>query len=212
MLRRTFAIASILTLVLLFNITIYANELPYDLEIKYGKDTTITVKVLEDFLESEIDYTHVWRDGTVNLEDGKIICEGVVISDSYLISVPKANEHKELYQNAKYWGFEIKNACDGDIYYMFQMRLNDQKILLSPFTGDDIILVDKHGFVHEIVFSDAPQCYLRYGFIIPENFDGYVLFPTNKLILFYDDLTNWEESEGMWDPSLTLKALAPMSA
>ena len=206
MLRKTIIIFLMVFMVLGLNIPFNANEAS-DLEIKYGKDSSITVQIIEDFSESEIDYNHVWRDGTVELEEGKIICEGIQISDSYIISVPKANENKELYQNAKYWGFEIRTACDGDIYYMFQTRINDQKVLLSPFIGDDIILVDKTGYAHEIIFSDGPQAYQRYAFIIPKDFEGYVLFPTNRLILFTDNATNWDDEETMWDSSVSLEGI-----
>lgn len=165
-----------------------------DLVIKYGT-TTITAKLLEDFATSEVEQETVWHEGTVDMKNGKIFYEGINIADAYVISVPKAQENKELYQKAKYWGFELKNDCDGDIYYCFQTKFASFDIFMSPQGSDPIILVDKNGVTYDIIFSDSASLYSRYGIIIPEGFDGYVIFPTSRLTRLNDwGNTAWTET------------------
>ena len=166
---------AIITIALMFSIASSAE----DVNIKYGK-TSITVKVIDDFSDSG-EPKKVWRDGSVTLEDGKVVCEGTYIADCYLVEIPKANENKNLYIEAKYIGLELTNKSDGSIYYCFQGTIDDEDALTSPMGEEDIILVDKDGNLHDVVFSDAPNVYERYGFIIPKDFDGYVIIPTSSI-------------------------------
>ena len=188
-----------IVITLLISVASFGQE-PLDLEIKYGTDKTVVVKVLDDFSESGPP-DKVWRDGFVEMRDGKIYCEGITIADCYLVEVPKANEHKSMYADAEYIGFEIQNKCDGDIYYCFQGVIDGQDAFTSPEGEKNIVLVDKNGLLHEVEFSETAAIYSRYGFIIPEGFDGYVFIPTERITR----LGSWDTS--IWHSDVTIEGV-----
>lgn len=188
-----------IVITLLISVASFGQE-PLDLEIKYGTDKTVVVKVLDDFSESGPP-DKVWRDGFVEMRDGKIYCEGITIADCYLVEVPKANEHKSMYADAEYIGFEIQNKCDGDIYYCFQGVIDGQDAFTSPEGEKNIVLVDKNGLLHEVEFSETAAIYSRYGFIIPEGFDGYIFIPTERITR----LGSWDTS--IWHSDVTIEGV-----
>ena len=75
-----------IVITLLISVASFGQE-PLDLEIKYGTDKTVVVKVLDDFSESGPP-DKVWRDGFVEMRDGKIYCEGITIAD-FILEVPR---------------------------------------------------------------------------------------------------------------------------
>lgn len=135
------------------------------------------------------------------MKDGKVLYDGIGIADAYTITVPNAQENKELYAKAKYIGFEIKNASDGDVYYCYQHKSPGGEAFTSPSGEPEIVLVDKNGVTQDIVFSDSATVYSRYGFIIPEGFDGYVLIPTSRITR----LNDWNNS--VWSENLTINGI-----
>ncbi|NLN05489.1 MAG: hypothetical protein GX166_11890 [Clostridiaceae bacterium] len=185
---------------ILFISAVSFGQEPTDLEIKFGSDKSVTVKVIDDFSDSGPP-DKVWRDGFVEMRDGKIYCEGVNIADCYLVEVPQANANKSLYAEAEYIGFEVQNECDGDIYYCFQGVIDGQDAFTSPQGEKDIILVDKNGYMHEVVFSETEAIYSRYGFIIPEGFDGYVFIPTERITR----LGSWQTP--IWHSDVTIEGV-----
>lgn len=172
-----------------------------DLNIKYGK-ATINAKLLDDFSNSQVDQSKVWRDGTVEMKDGRAYGKSSFIVDCYIISVPNANEHKDLYRSAEYIGFEIENASDGSVYYCFQGTINGADALTSPFGGKDIVLVDKDGVVQDVTFTSNPTVYERYAFMVPEGFKGYVLIPTTNVTA----RTDWNTS--IWSNTINIDGVA----
>ena len=186
----------VLVFTLIISTIVSYGEEGTDLEIKYGT-SSITIKVVDDFSESG-EPDKVWKDGFVELKDGRIYCDGITIADCYLITIQKANENKSVYIEADYIGFEIKNDSDGDIYYCFQGIVDGNDAFTSPVGDKDVILVDKHGFLHEVVFSDDASVYSRYGFIIPKGFDGYVMIPTTRITR----LGTWDKP--LWHGDVTI--------
>ncbi len=191
------AIAIVMVTVLTPNLISKAAEAP-EFKINYGT-STISGTLLEHFSKSEIDPEKLWSQGFVELEDGYILYEGTNIADAYSISIPNAS--KDIYSKAKYIGFEIKNAGDGNVYYCFQCVTDDKDAFMSPSGETEIMLVDKRGTKYDIVFSDSPSVFSRYAIIIPEGFDGYVLIPTDRVTA----LNDWDNS--VWSESMNLKGV-----
>lgn len=173
-----------------------------DLNIKYGK-ATIKAKLLDDFTDSVVNQATVWRDGTVEMKDGRALGKSASICDSYEISVPNANSsesNKNLYRNALYIGFEIENKSNGSVYYVFQGRINGSDAFFSPVNG--AVLVDMNGNIQEVNFTPERTVYERYAYLVPAGFKGYAIFPTASVV----GRNDWETP--IWNGSIELNGVA----
>ena len=177
----------ILACLLLFNISLsMAEDSKY--EFKFGAEGLIGGILIDDFETAEINDEKTWHTGTVENVDGAIHLESRDLADAYGVGIPKANIEKK-YQQALYLGFRVINHSDGDVYFNIQGLTNSGDYFMSAELEKTYYLIDDEGFSHEIIFLDSIGNFGRYSLILPEEFSGYILVPTDAITLASDWLT-----------------------
>lgn len=175
-----FLLVAIITLGM-FTQTVFAD----DLKLTYGKEK-VDLVLVDDL--SELNIQNVTY-GSFSVEDSKLIITAPIMADVYGISVPQAEANKELFSNAKYIAFDIKNTGAEDTYFCFQPQIGStENKFISP-KGDKIYFVDNTGLRTEVVWTeDVVVTVGRYSFIIPGFYEGYVLIPVTSLV----NINSWD--------------------
>ena len=151
---------------------------PETVEIPYGDGGAVTLKLVESFdnsKDAESPY------GKCTIENGEILLEGMVTCvDRYGIKAPELKAAGVL-EGAKYIVFSVENSSDGDVWFSFQPEVPGcgNVFLGGEIEGGRFILVDKEGnMTVETEADGVPDTNNgRYGYTIPEEFQGYVFIP-----------------------------------
>ena len=155
---------------------------------KFG-DADVDIRLIEDFTDYDDQYVG-FLESTFNRMDGvngtslQILSGGWVGSDYYDLPVDAGLDMT----GARYLVFPILNYSDGDVYLNFQGRLEPAVEGVGPTyflrPDQEIWLVDMDGFAETTTnTADTTLCSNRYGYMIPELFEGYMIIPTSALCL-----------------------------
>ncbi len=163
---------------LCFSITVFAEETAKTVVIPFGDGGTVALKLVESFDNAEDSPSEY---GTCTIENGEILLEGMASCvDRYGIKTPELKAAGKL-EGAKYIVFSIENGSDGDIWFCFQPEVAGygNVFLGGEIEGGRFILVDKEGnMTVETEADGSPETNNgRYGYTVPEAFQGYVFIP-----------------------------------
>lgn len=93
-------------------------------------------------------------------------------------------------ERAKHMVFSVLNYSNGDIYFCLSPNNGGTELYMKPDTTTPVLLVDSDGYMTvSTPTMDTVLCSGRYGWLIPEMFDGYVVVPVS-LFCSMGDWTN----------------------
>lgn len=159
--------------------------------IDYG-DKQLQIKLVETFDGSTVSPS---QHGECEIVDGDVIMtaeRAMSCVDRYGITTDMLTAAGTL-NGAKYLVFSMTNESDGDIWFCFQPQVPDHgNVYMGGEMGLNLYLVGKDGTVTVInaPAADPSMNNARYGYGIPEGFDGYLFMPSAILC----DLNNWTTS------------------
>lgn len=181
--KKVFSFVLLFILLLSFSVA-KAEDIKYD--IKFGTQGIIEGILIDDFETAHINADQTWQEGNVELIDGVIHLEATSLADAYGVGIPKANIDKK-YQEALYLGLKLNNLSDGDVYFSIQgTTLNGPGFFMTRELEKDYYLIDDDGFSHEVVFVEQLGANGRNALILPEEFSGYILIPTEAIVAIDD--------------------------
>ncbi len=153
-------------------------------EIEYG-DRPVQISLVETFDESE-DTSPSY--GSCVIEDGDIALSGASICvDRYNITTPMLKAAGTL-TGAKYIVLSLTNESDGEVWFCFQPEVpGHSNVFMGGETGLKLYLVALDGSVTVLdgPIAEPAVNNNRYGYGIPEDFDGYLFMPSS---IFCDHL------------------------
>ena len=152
--------------------------------IDYG-DKQVEIKLIETFDES-VDVNPSY--GSCEIENGEIALSGSgACVDRYGITAPMLNAAGTL-TGTKYVVLSLTNESDGEVWFCFQPEVPGHgNIFMGGEMDLKLYLVAKNGTVSVIDGPVAEPAVNnnRYGYGIPEDFDGYLFMPSS---IFCDHL------------------------
>ena len=93
--------------------------------------------------------------------------------------------------------FSVQNYSDGDVYFCMSPKNDSDNLFMQPNTDTPVLLVDYDGYMEESTpTADTSVCSGRYGWTIPELFEGYVIVPVSLFCV----LGEWNTSAYGADP------------
>lgn len=177
-------VAVLAMLVSAFALTAAAEAASDTIGIDYG-DKQVEIKLIETFDES-VDVNPSY--GNCEIENGEIALSGAgACVDRYNITSPMLNAAGTLI-GAKYVVLSLTNESDGEVWFCFQPEVAGHgNIFMGGEMDLKLYLVATDGTVSVIDGPVAEPAVNnnRYGYGIPEDFDGYLFMPSS---IFCDHL------------------------
>lgn len=150
-------------------------------KVMYGADE-ITLSLLSD-LSGEGKVDGYGSFGVATYGNGQLLIESSNnMFDAYGMDAEAFTAAGEL-TGVKYIVFSVKNNSDGDIYFCFQPTANGSNIFISGMLAkkNPVVMLSDKGKVSEAKFSADRAINGRDGFLIPQNFAGYIFIPVGIL-------------------------------
>ena len=150
-------------------------------KVMYGADE-ITLSLLCD-LSGEGKVDGFGSLGVATYGDGQLLIESSHnMFDAYGMDTEAFTAAGEL-TGVRYIVFSVKNNSDGDIYFCFQPTANGSNIFISGTLAKEnpVVMLSDKGKVSNAKFSADRAINGRDGFLIPQNFAGYIFIPVGIL-------------------------------
>lgn len=157
-------------LLLLFVFPVMAEEQ----QISYGKEK-VTMTLVDNLDEVTIGNATF---GSFEGKGGSIVITTSDIADNYDIKLTQSLTNADAYKGKTYIALDVLNNSDGDIYFCAMPHVDGSpNLFLRPNDTTKTVLVDSTGEMTEAVWTEEASLSGRYGFLIPEGFEGYLFIP-----------------------------------
>ena len=156
--------------------------------IAYTSDGGIKVSVIDDFSSYTEELNGIFQDAQYQFDGEKLtwdIFTGGWNYDGPLAAIPSAkwDNIKELYNNAQFFGFQVKNVGDVAGAIGFEKKSN---WAMQIWDGTGIKLVSVDGGIVDAEMVDINAIYRGQAISIPAGFDGWVFVPFTVFRPFHD--------------------------
>ncbi|MBR3751330.1 MAG: hypothetical protein IKK58_06100 [Clostridia bacterium] len=169
----------ICAIAMLFSMAVVASAEEGTEAIVYTKDGGIKVTVIDDFSSYTDEYNGVFGDAQYTFDGEKLVWDiytGGWCYDGPLPTVPSSqwSNIEELYNNAQYIGFQVKNVGDVAGAIAFEKKSN---WMTQIWKGDGTVLVGVDGEIVDAEMVSISAIYRGQAVSIPAGFDGWVFIP-----------------------------------
>ena len=183
-------LAIICTLAMLCTMAVVASAEEGTEAIAYTGDGGIKVTVIDDFSSYSDEYNGVFGDAQYTFDGEKLVWDiytGGWCYDGPLPTVPSSqwSNIAELYNNAQYIGFQVKNVGDVAGALAFEKKSN---WMTQIWNGEGTKLVSVDGGVVDAEMVDIGAIYRGQAVSVPAGFDGWVFIPFTAKLSALSDL------------------------
>ena len=170
----------LLLLAMVLSLSLVGGVYAADTEITYGAEK-VKLTLVDNLDDVEIGKGMF---GTFESVDGAIKITTQDCADDYDIKLSQSESNAAAYAGKKYFVLNIQNNSDGDVKFCVMTRVNNSEDNLFLRSSDPAktALVDLDGAMTEAEWvSDPSEMNGRFGFTLPEGFEGYVFIPFTSI-------------------------------